>query len=198
MQVNRNYQKKVTKYTDTVDQEFIHQIINWLYSITNNVETESEENDSMEKLHQYIDMQHSSGLVSDALINFTADYITKSYVPWLRFLSGARYTRTFCGHFADTGFVESENAQLVKNPFAPTPNNNLNTTCDKLLLMSDNRFRVLKRNDTASFLSHTTKQMQRHLDNSLQVALSSSLSDLSAKKILEEYEARESKCWSDL
>ena len=192
LQVNRNYQKKVTKFTDIMDQAFIHQIVIWLYSITNSIETESEEKDSMDKLHQYIDTQRTSGLVSDGLINFTADYITKSFVPSLRGLSGARFTRNFYGCHADTGFVESENAQLAKNPFAPTPNNNLNTTCDKLLLMSDCRFRVMKRNDTASFLSHKTKSMPIHLDNSLQVELSATLSDLPMKQLLGEYDARES------
>lgn len=55
IQVNRNYEKKVAKFTSEEDREFITQVVHWLYHITSDVETSEEEEDSMTKLQQYIE-----------------------------------------------------------------------------------------------------------------------------------------------
>lgn len=189
MEVNRNYEKKVTKFTDDSEQEFIRQVIRWLYHITSDVETFVEESDSMTKLHDYIDSVEQRNLVDERLVSFTRDFITKRMIP---LLSNARFTHVFLGHYADTGFVESENARLAKDPLAPKPNNKLNIACDKLLHMSSNRLRRMKSNDEHAYMSQLTQCNLNDDDNSLLAALSKSVCAVPTNDIMQEYNCRNS------
>lgn len=109
-------------------------------------------------------------------------------------LSNAYFTRTFRGHYADTGFVESENAQLAKNPLAPKPNNNLNVSCDKLLHMTNVRMRTMKSDSLHSLMSRCTPFTNNDgKDNSLIVKLSKHVCMVPMLDVIKEYELRTGK-----
>ena len=108
-------------------------------------------------------------------------------------LSNANFTRTFLGRFADTGFVESENAQRAKNPLAPKPNNSLNVSCDKILNMTKIRMRNIKSDSSHAIMSQCTPFTENGKDNSLMVNLSKDVCTLPMLDIIKEYESRTGK-----
>ena len=195
-QVNRNYETKVTKFTSDSDREFITQVVHWLYHITSNVETPEEEDDSMSKLQRYIESIIQDKSVSEELTHTTWEFIAKSFVPMLPGLSNASFMRTFLGRFADTGFVESENAELAKNPLAPKPNNSLNVSCDKLLNMTKVRMRSIKSDAANALMSQCTPFTDDDgMDNSLTVELSKTVCMLPMSDVIKEYESRTGEYW---
>lgn len=112
----------------------------------------------------------------------------------LPMLSSTHFTRTYRGHYADTGFVESENAELAKNPLAPKPNNSLNISCDKLLHLSKNRMCNLESDATQSFMSQCTPYAKDGKDSSvLFVKLSKTVCKVPMLNVIQEYESRTSK-----
>ena len=54
--------------TSNVDNDFVEEIRDWLYSFTNQIETKEEETDSLAKLMHTIDIEQNLGQLNNTLL----------------------------------------------------------------------------------------------------------------------------------
>ena len=62
------------------DYAFIEEMRDWFYSFTNYIESEDEENDSLQKLKDVIAFEQTQSKVSKALLNWTLEFLTTKFV----------------------------------------------------------------------------------------------------------------------
>ena len=98
------------------DYAFIEEMRDWYYSFTNYIESEDEENDSLQKLKDVIAFERTQSKVSKALLDWTLEFLTTKFVHRLPLLCKRNYLFSYNGHVADNCFTESENSRLVRDP----------------------------------------------------------------------------------
>lgn len=125
------------------DYAFIEEMRDWYYSFTNYIESEDEENDSLQKLKDVIAFERTQSKVSKALLDWTLEFLTTKFVHRLPLLCKRNYLFSYNGHVADNCFTESENSRLVRDPMGPRPSYRLHISCDAILQHTDENYRVL-------------------------------------------------------
>ena len=117
--MNRGYILNSKKYVKSeADKWFQSEFKNWAYSIFNRVETEEEEEDSLEKLHKFMDyeMNRSSDLHDDVvnplLLTNSLNFLTKSIIPVLGMLCFRHFIDVPYAGACTNSFSESANGAL--------------------------------------------------------------------------------------
>lgn len=134
-----------------IDKQFQADMVRWFYSFTNSVETQAQEEDSLAKLHIYIDEADEAGIVSSALIVFTKTYIRESFKPVLALLSFRHYMDIYCGDVDENCFVESDNSSLKRDDMGPNANSKLFNSARVITQHTDRRMKKLQADAVKTF-----------------------------------------------
>lgn len=126
-------------------------MVRWFYSFTNSIETQAQEEDSLAKLHIYIDEADEAGIVSSALIAFTKNYIRESFKPVLALLCFRHYMDIYCGDVDENCFVESDNSSLKRDHMGPDANAKLFTSARAITQHTDRRMNQLQADAAKDF-----------------------------------------------
>lgn len=192
LQINRNYENEAKSYSSPVNKEtdtqFISTVKVWLMSFTNSIETEWEENDSLQKLIQFCSSFGSSMPVSPSVIEFTERFIRKSFIPKRGLISQHSYMHSFSGWVADNCFTESENSTLARDACGPAPNNGVDISIDRIISHTNRRYRSIM--TSASNAMHGT-MIYRPDENTMEQLcriLSKDLVKEAVNKIMAEYD----------
>ena len=84
--------------------------------------------------------------VSPSVLDFTEQFIRKSFNPKKGLLSQASYMDSFSGWVADNCFTESENSVLQRDRCGPTPNNGVDVAIDRITCHTANRYQTIMTN----------------------------------------------------
>lgn len=148
--MNRGYILNSKKYVKSeADKWFQSEFKNWAYSIFNRVETEEEEEDSLEKLHKFMDyeMNRSSDLHDDVvnpiLLTNSLNFLTKSIIPVLGMLCFRHFIDVPYAGAGTNSFSESANGALKGDEKGPKPNHKLDRAAEETIAHTDRRFEDL-------------------------------------------------------
>ena len=89
-------------------------MVRWFYHFTNDIETQAQEEDSLAKLHIYINEVDKEGKVNHNLISFTKTFIRESFKPVLGLLCFRHYMDVYCGDVNKDYFAKSYNSSLKR------------------------------------------------------------------------------------
>ena len=148
--MNRGYILKSKMYVKSdADLWFQNEFLRWAYSIFDRVETEEEEEDSLEKLHSFInyEMNRSSELHDDVvnplLITNSLNFLTKSIIPVLDLLCFRHFIDLPYAEAGTNSFSESANGALKGDDKGPKPNHKLDRAAEETIGHTDRRFENL-------------------------------------------------------
>ena len=145
--VDRNYYMEVIKHMScsktqsVIDQKFISDICDWMYSFCTDIESKEHEKAHLDQLNLFI--RQSSA--TDSVKLFTEKFILKSFRDALPKIVFYNYQYRIGGDVKVTSFVESHNASLHVSPTGPRPQHSLVTSVHRIT--SDTR---RKRKERAS------------------------------------------------
>jgi len=144
-QVDRGYIGATDKYAAKPQElEFQSTIVNWLYSFTNDIETEEQEKDSLEQLSLFIDLSEKEG-VNKSLITATRQFIRESFKPYLPLLCQRHFNDIYCGNTNENCFTESDNASMKKDSMGPKSNSRLHCSTSAIVGHTERRTGKLER-----------------------------------------------------
>ena len=115
------------------DGPFISEITRWMYSFTTEIESEYEEQDSLDKLKSFIESSRNNEDISAAAIDFTHAFVTASFEHNLSMISKRNFSQCWNHWVSENGFTESSNRSLLYDPLGPKPNDSIHIACDKTL-----------------------------------------------------------------
>ena len=150
--VNRGYQVNAAKYIMTDEDDLFHEyMVFWFYHFTNCIETQAQEEDSLAKLHLYIDQTDTEGVVSPGLLAFTRTFLRESFTEALPLLCFRHYKDIYCGDVNENCFTESDNSSLKRDHMGPSANANLCSSAASITKHTNRRMKSLKANSTKRF-----------------------------------------------
>ena len=145
-QVDRNYQLKVKKFIESeLDDAFVDEISDWLYSFTNYIEYGHEEKHNLQKLYFIIQFERTQKRVHMKLLDFTTEFLRTGFVDRLPMMCHRHFKFNYCGWVDENCFTESENSALARDPLGPKPRYRLHVSADAIIQHTDERFRRLQR-----------------------------------------------------
>ena len=145
--VDRNYYMEAIKHMccsksqSVIDQKFITDICDWMYSFCTDVESKEHEQAHMQQLKLFI----RQSTVTDSVKLFTEKFLLKSFAEALPKIVFYNYQYRIGGDVKVTSFVESHNASLHVSPTGPRPQHSIVTSVHRIT--SDTR---RKRKERAS------------------------------------------------
>mmetsp|Transcript_41263 Transcript_41263/g.98799 ORF Transcript_41263/g.98799 Transcript_41263/m.98799 type:complete len:535 (+) Transcript_41263:1909-3513(+) len=139
MEVKKHIPKGKTQAA--IDQKFISDICNWMYSFCTDIESKEHEKSHLQQLYLFIKLSK----VTPAVNSFTENFIHNNFVPNLPKIVFYKFKNCVGGSVKVTSFVESHNASLHTSPTGPRPNHSLVTSVHRIT--SDGR---RKRKDKAN------------------------------------------------
>ena len=110
----RTHMRKACK----VHSGFVKLISEWLYSFTNSIKTETEEQFHVEELQRR--RRHCPN-VSEVLKSFAMEFVCKSFVPSLHHLCHCHCMHLPNGNVLSNSFSESKNSAMKRNDTGPHP-----------------------------------------------------------------------------
>jgi len=126
------------------EKDFQSKIVNWLYSFTNDIETEEQEKDSLEQLSMFIDVSEEEG-VNRSLVTATRKFIRESFKPYLPLLCQRHFNDIYCGNVNENCFTESDNASMKKDSMGPEANSQLHISTSAIVGHTERRTGKLER-----------------------------------------------------
>ena len=128
------------------DESFLKNCVDWFYSFTDSIESEFEENDSLQKLEKSIAIAKEKD-TNHRLITKTLLYLEKSFKKTLHMFSSRHYKHLFCGDVSDNCWMESDNSSMKRLWKGPKPQNDLHIS--QRNIMSFGEERIMNRNSNA-------------------------------------------------
>ena len=121
------------KFCTTDDEKaFQINVKDWLYSFSKTIESDIQENDSLQKLKACIDVCKDSGAIGSNLACFTRSYLTKTFEPALEWLYCRYYKHRGMGCISNNCFVEGDNGALARDPNGPKSGFSLHASCNSI------------------------------------------------------------------
>ena len=126
--------------TSNVDNNFVEEIRDWLYSFTSQIETKEEEADSLAKLMHTIDIEQNLGQLNNILLEGTRDFIKTKFEDQLYKFCHRHYKFKFWGWVDKNCFTEGSNALLSRDVLGPKPKHKLHQASDCIIQLTKSTF----------------------------------------------------------
>lgn len=164
--VNRNLRKKLSSSLEKLGPigkaEFIA-VEKWLYSITENVESVEELDESMRLLNVFLDEPERTvrGHMSPAVVAHVKSFVTEKFKPKLMFLAKCHFMHIRSLGVRTTSISESENSAYKRSSIGPKPCQSLDVSQKSVSRVSELRNRQKLTSVAASVDSQPSHEADR-------------------------------------
>lgn len=185
--------KKYIRKNNSADSQFASTILNWLYHVMNDIETEPQMKDSLKKLDAFVDSSYTKEINKDLIVN-TRIFIRESFKPMLRLLCQCYFNDVFCGDVNENCWVESDNAALKKDPLRPHANSSLPVATKNVLQHGDRRMNSLRSKAVQKATSQILPKTADTEVDAIRHTLSKDIVEHKREKGIQQYISSSGKC----